>query len=58
MDEELNLEDIIKELEAELSEEEGADHEEELDAEEKEEVEDIADDAVYSHEDEKNEEEV
>jgi len=50
----LDLESIIKELEAELSEEEGADHEEELDAEEKEEVEDIADDAVDSHEDEKH----
>ena len=57
VDEELDLESIIKELEAELSEEEGADHEEELDAEEKEEVEDIADDAVDSHEEEKHDEE-
>jgi len=57
VDEELDLESIIKELEAELSEEEEADHQEELDAEEKEEVEDIADDAIDSHEEEKHGEE-
>ena len=52
---ELDLESIIKELEAELSEEEEV--EEELDGEEEEEVKDIADDAVASHEDDLHNEE-
>lgn len=55
-EDELDLESIIKELEDELSEEED-EVEEELDAEEEEEVEDIAHDAVDSHEDDMHEEE-